>query len=131
MQMTTPRLSAPRLSKAKTKRMERLRELNATARHYGGFNRECLALLGVPWPPRARWKDDLLRGHRRSAINQIPPTVEQIEAKRTPQGGWTRETLRQWGVSWPPQKGWKQKLIERREAWERKQMQQLPAPRKR
>lgn len=26
-------------------------------------------------------------------------------------GGWTRETLEGWGVAWPPQKGWKDKLI--------------------
>lgn len=29
------------------------------------------------------------------------PTAEQIEAARTPAGGWTRETLAAWGVSWP------------------------------
>lgn len=38
------------------------------------------------------------------------PTPEEIEAARTPNGGWTRETLRSWGVSWPPKKGWKREL---------------------
>jgi hypothetical protein len=38
------------------------------------------------------------------------PTPEEIEAARTPNGGWTRETLRSWGVSWPPKNGWKREL---------------------
>lgn len=38
------------------------------------------------------------------------PTKEEIEAARTPNGGWTRETLAQWGVPWPPPKGWKKEL---------------------
>ena len=36
--------------------------------------------------------------------------AEEIEAKKTANGGWTRETLAQWGVPWPPPKGWKKKL---------------------
>ncbi|UFS65174.1 hypothetical protein LO749_00975 [Paracoccus denitrificans] len=36
---------------------------------------------------------------------------QEIEAAKTPNGGWTRETLAAWGVSWPPPKGWKAKLI--------------------
>jgi hypothetical protein len=38
------------------------------------------------------------------------PTPEEIEAAKTPNGGWTRETLSTWGVSWPPKKGWKREL---------------------
>ena len=38
------------------------------------------------------------------------PTLAEIEAARTPAGGWTRETLALWGVSWPPQKGRKRQL---------------------
>lgn len=38
------------------------------------------------------------------------PTLAEIEAARTPAGGWTRETLASWGVSWPPKKGWKRQL---------------------
>lgn len=34
------------------------------------------------------------------------PTLAEIEAERTPKGGFTRETLRAWGVPWPPPKGW-------------------------
>lgn len=35
---------------------------------------------------------------------------EEIEAAKTANGGWTRETLAKWGVSWPPPKGWKKEL---------------------
>ena len=38
------------------------------------------------------------------------PTPEQIDAARTPKGGWTRETLAKWGVPWPPPKGWRAEL---------------------
>ena len=38
------------------------------------------------------------------------PSPEEIEAARTERGGWTRETLVKWGISWPPPKGWKKKL---------------------
>lgn len=34
----------------------------------------------------------------------------EIEAHRTERGGFTRETLRLWGVPWPPPKGWKKAL---------------------
>lgn len=37
-------------------------------------------------------------------------TREEIEAAKTPAGGWTREQLAAWGVSWPPPKGWKKTL---------------------
>ena len=33
-------------------------------------------------------------------------SVEEIEAKRTPRGGFTRPQLKAWGVDWPPTKGW-------------------------
>jgi hypothetical protein len=36
--------------------------------------------------------------------------VDQIEAAKTSRGGWTRDTLAQWGVPWPPPKGWKAAL---------------------
>lgn len=39
------------------------------------------------------------------------PTADEIEAARTPAGGWTKETLAAWGVEWPPQKGWKAELL--------------------
>jgi len=38
------------------------------------------------------------------------PTPEQIEAARTPKGGWTKAQLAEWGVAWPPRKGWRREL---------------------
>lgn len=37
----------------------------------------------------------------------------EIDAARTPAGGWTRDQLAQWGVPWPPPKGWRKSLIAR------------------
>ncbi len=39
-------------------------------------------------------------------------SAEEIDAEKTPSGGWTKASLEKWGVSWPPVKGWRQKLIE-------------------
>jgi hypothetical protein len=47
----------------------------------------------------------------RTRKEEIYMTLEEIEAKRTPNGGWTKETLKGWGVPWPPTKGWKQRLL--------------------
>lgn len=38
-------------------------------------------------------------------------THAQIEACKTEKGGWTRETLKLWGVPHPPPKGWKKGLV--------------------
>lgn len=38
-------------------------------------------------------------------------TLEQIEAGRSPAGGYTKEQLAIWGVPWPPPKGWKEALL--------------------
>ncbi|MFE9803505.1 hypothetical protein ACFYP6_32410 [Streptomyces goshikiensis] len=46
----------------------------------------------------------------------VLPSPGEIEAARTPAGGWKRDQLAVWGVSWPPPKGWKDELIGRREA---------------
>ena len=40
-------------------------------------------------------------------------TAEEIEKAKTANGGWTREQFAAWGVSWPPPKGWKDRLIDR------------------
>jgi hypothetical protein len=41
------------------------------------------------------------------------PSPEEIEAARTPAGGWKRDQLAAWGVPWPPPKGWKDELTRR------------------
>lgn len=37
-------------------------------------------------------------------------TEDEIEAGKTPAGGFTRKQLAAWGVPWPPPKGWRKKL---------------------
>jgi hypothetical protein len=44
-------------------------------------------------------------------IERVVPTEAEIEAARTPAGGWTRAQLSEWGVPWPPSKGWRHDLI--------------------
>jgi hypothetical protein len=39
-------------------------------------------------------------------------TAEEIDAAKTAKGGWDRATLANWGIPWPPPKGWRQMLIE-------------------
>ena len=35
----------------------------------------------------------------------------EIEAAKSPRGGFTRQILAAWGVPWPPPKGWRRALI--------------------
>lgn len=38
-------------------------------------------------------------------------TEKEILDKQTEKGGWTKKTLAEWGVPWPPPKGWKEALL--------------------
>lgn len=38
-------------------------------------------------------------------------TEAEIEAGKSPKGGYTREQLAEWGVPWPPPRGWKDRLM--------------------
>lgn len=38
-------------------------------------------------------------------------TLAEVEAGRSPAGGYTREQLAKWGVPWPPPAGWRQALL--------------------
>jgi hypothetical protein len=38
-------------------------------------------------------------------------TPEELEAGKSPKGGYTKEQLAKWGVPWPPPKGWKEALL--------------------
>ena len=38
-------------------------------------------------------------------------SAEEIEAARSPRGGWTRATLAAWDIPWPPPAGWRQALL--------------------
>jgi hypothetical protein len=44
------------------------------------------------------------------------PSPDDIEAARTPAGGWTRDQLAAWGIPWPPPQGWREKLVAQWEA---------------
>lgn len=37
---------------------------------------------------------------------------EEVLRARTAKGGWTKAQLTQWGIPWPPPKGWKKKLVQ-------------------
>lgn len=39
-------------------------------------------------------------------------TREDIEKHRSPAGGFTKPQLAQWGVAWPPAKGWLKRLVD-------------------
>jgi len=43
---------------------------------------------------------------------RTPITDEEIDAEKTPAGGLTAATLRKWGVSWPPPKGWRKTILQ-------------------
>jgi hypothetical protein len=45
-------------------------------------------------------------------IGRLSP--EEVEAGRSARGGFTRAQLQEWGVSWPPRKGWLKRLTGRR-----------------
>jgi hypothetical protein len=42
------------------------------------------------------------------------PDEAEIEAAKSPQGGWTRAQLAAWGVAWPPPKGWRARIAQER-----------------
>ena len=39
-------------------------------------------------------------------------TKDFTEMFKSPKGGWTRESLAQMGVAWPPKKGWRSRLLQ-------------------
>ena len=72
------------------------RSRRAISLHQG--RREALADLGV-------------QAERLLAASRIKLTAEEIEAGRSPSGGWSAATLASWGIPWPPPKGWRQRLL--------------------
>lgn len=89
------------------------------------LERAAQAAYDADWkePHHIRWHDaaeDVKHRYRaiaqavmRSLIEPVRSVSEaEIEATRTPKGGWTKAQLAQWGVAWPPPKGWKQALLE-------------------
>lgn len=58
---------------------------------------------------------------------QLRPTYAEIEAAKTPAGGYDKQQLAKWGVPWPPPKGWKKKLLEG--TWTSSDPKKDPSPR--
>ncbi len=46
-------------------------------------------------------------------VRSLPASIAELEASRTDKGGWGRKQLAEWGVPWPPPKGWKSRLESR------------------
>jgi len=44
------------------------------------------------------------------AVLPSPEEIEAIDAARTTGGGFTRARLAEWGIPWPPPRGWKVRL---------------------
>ena len=47
------------------------------------------------------------------SLNEVPQgtvTDAEIEAAKTGQNAWTAAVLAQWGVPWPPPRGWRKRL---------------------
>lgn len=46
-------------------------------------------------------------------LGRLSPLVtrDELEKARTANGGYSRRQLEEWGVPWPPPKGWKQVLL--------------------
>lgn len=38
------------------------------------------------------------------------PSPQEIEEAKSERGGWSRDQLAEWGVAWPPPKGWRKSL---------------------
>lgn len=47
----------------------------------------------------------------RGALMEIEVTDELIDALKTRNGGWKRESLALLGVDWPPKKGWRKRIL--------------------
>jgi hypothetical protein len=51
-------------------------------------------------------------GHEQLDTSHLQAVGEDvIDAARSPRGGWTKAQLAEWGVPWPPPKGWRRALI--------------------
>jgi hypothetical protein len=68
----------------------------------------------------ARARDARQREREEARANRPPPNNPamraEIEAAKTPSGGWTKADLAKWGVPWPPPKGWKKFLENKRQS---------------
>jgi hypothetical protein len=87
-------------------------------------------------------RSDLIRQPTPYRRQDGPPSPEQVEMGKSAAGGWTRATLASWGIRWPPQRGWRDRLEmefnayhrgrrvhdHQVDAWQRLKQQDLPLP---
>jgi hypothetical protein len=70
-------------------------------------------------PGTQSWTDTIRVVDRATAQRTPPseppalPSPEEVMAARSPAGGWTKATLAQWGIAWPPPTGWRGDLERR------------------
>ncbi|WP_457513289.1 hypothetical protein [Streptomyces sp. TE33382] len=38
------------------------------------------------------------------------PSPDEVTAAQTPNGGWTKKQLAEWGIPWPAPQGWRKHL---------------------
>jgi hypothetical protein len=41
-------------------------------------------------------------------------TKKEINDKKSKNGGWSKKQFAEWGIPWPPPKGWKQMLLNKK-----------------
>jgi 8-oxo-dGTP diphosphatase len=80
------------------------REVRLWIGEIDGEPRACAEIAQVAWLALDHDRTQLARAGR-WAFNHL-----QIERAKTKNGGWTKKTLAQWGVPWPPPKGWRDEL---------------------
>lgn len=59
-------------------------------------------------PVKKKYKRTKTQTFTLSNLKTLSP--EEVQAGRSPAGGFTKKQLAAWGVPWPPPKGWKRKL---------------------
>ncbi|MGW2426766.1 hypothetical protein ACWC0C_47875 [Streptomyces sp. NPDC001709] len=42
-------------------------------------------------------------------VNYVP-SPDEVAAAQTPNGGWSKNQLAEWGIPWPPPMGWRKHL---------------------
>ena len=57
--------------------------------------------------------------NKEAVVPTTVPSPQEVANARTRAGGWTKATLAQWGVPWPPPKGWRRRLAELYESGDR------------
>ena len=70
---------------------------------------------------KPRVSDDRIEHERRAAkldtaateLLKRVPSPAAVDACKTRAGGWSRAQLAEWGISWPPPQGWKDRLRRR------------------